>query len=112
MKSRLRPKPKRKQARKYHPKSINLYKFIRLVLGEDVSDRYITQKWHMDGKNFHEFKTGVYPIPRLEKLEELASVLGINKHLVFQVAGGTPARKVFNLIKKHDLHGQVRLLSG
>jgi PAS domain S-box-containing protein len=66
----------------------------------------------MNVKNFHEFKTGVYPVPRLSKLEELALVLGVNKHLVFQVASGTPAQKVFNLIKKHDLSGQIRLLSG
>ncbi|MFH1231088.1 MAG: hypothetical protein V1709_06275 [Planctomycetota bacterium] len=92
--------------------SLNLYKFIRLVLGPDISDSHIAGQWRMDIKNFHEFKTGVYPVPRLGKLEEFALVLGVNKHLVFQVASGTPAQKVFNLIKKNDLPGQIRLLFG
>lgn len=95
----------------HFPKSINLYKFIRLILGSDISDRAIATRWHMDQKNFHEFKTGKYPVPRLEKLEQLAVVLGINKHMVFQVASGTPAQKVSSLVKKNDLPGQTKLLS-
>lgn len=91
--------------------SLNLYKFIRLVLGTDIPDSHIAERWDMDVKNFHEFKTGVYPVPRLSKLEELAKVLGVNKHLVFQAAGGTSAHKVFDLIKKNDLSGQIKLLS-
>jgi len=59
--------------------------------------------WNMDPKNFYEFKSGKYPVPRLERLEQLALVLGINKHLVFEVAGGAPADKVFKLIRKKDL---------
>ncbi len=95
-----------------HPKSLNLYKFIKLILGEDIPDYQIAARWKMDSKNFHEFKVGKYPVPRLEKLEQLASVLGINKHLVFQVGGGTSAQKVFDLIKRNDLRGQIRLLFG
>lgn len=98
-------------AKKKRKDSLNLYRFIRLILGEDISDRQIAIRWKMDEKNFHEFKIGNYPVPRLSKLEELASVLGINKHLIFQVASGTNARKVFNLIKKVDLPGQIKLLS-
>jgi PAS domain S-box-containing protein len=94
-----------------YPRSVNLYIFIRLILGNDITDKRIAMRWKMDGKNFHEFKTGVYPVPRLEKLEELANVLGINKHLVFQVAGGTSPEKVYDLIAKNDLRGQVKLLS-
>ncbi len=94
-----------------YQKSINLYGFIRLILGPDMSDRQIAQRWHINEKNFHEFKTGKYPVPRLEKLEELATMLDINKHLVFQVASGTQAQKVFNLLSKNDLRGQIRLLS-
>lgn len=89
----------------------NLYNFIRLVLGNDISDRQIAQRWGFDEKNFHEFKTGKYPVPRLAKLESLSSILDVNKHLIFQVAGGTPARKVYDLIKRNDLAGQIRLLS-
>ena len=93
-----------------NPDSLNLYKFIRLVLGTDIPDSHIAERWDIDVKNFHEFKTGVYPVPRLSKLEELAKVLGVNKHLVFEVAGGTPAQKVFDLIKNNDLAGQSILL--
>lgn len=106
-----------------HPKSVNLYRFIRLILrsrigvplqagGPDVSDTEISSWWRMDQKNFSQFKNGKSPVPRLEKLEKLAQVIGVNKHLVFQVAGGASADKVFNLIKKNDLPGQIKLLFG
>lgn len=94
-----------------HPKSLNLYKFIRLILGPDIPNRQIAQRWKIDEKNFHEFRVGRYPVPRIGKLDDLASILGVNKHLVFQVASGTPAQKVFNLIRRNDLAGQIRLLS-
>ena len=95
-----------------HPKSINLYRFIRLILGPDIKDADITRQWGMDSKNFSEFKNGKTPVPRLERLEQLARVLKVNKHLVFQVAGGASADKVFNLIRKNDLPGQMKLLFG
>jgi len=49
-------------------------------------------------------------VPRLERLEELAGVLGVNRHLVFEVAGGAPAKKVFDLIRKNDLKGRIKLI--
>lgn len=96
---------------KLRQNSLNLYKFIRLILGTKIPDRQIAKKWKMDEKNFHEFKTGKYPVPRLSKLEALEPVLKVNKHLIFQVASGTSAQKVFNLIKRNDPKGQIRLLS-
>jgi len=93
-----------------HPKAINLYIFIRLILGSDISNRQIAHRWKMDEKNLHEFMDGRYPVPSLKRLEQLARVLGVNKHLVFEVAGGASAKKVFNLIRKKDLSGQVKLL--
>lgn len=104
-------KPRSRPAAGRFPRSINLYKFIRLILGNAITDSWIAQKWGFDPKNYHDFKTGRYPVPRLVKLEKLATILDINRHLVFQVATGTPARKVFNLLKKDDLSGQIRLLS-
>jgi len=86
-----------------HPRAVNLYEFIRLILGDDISNREIARRWKMDEKNFHEFRVGRYPVPRIEKLVALASVLGVDKHLVFEVACGASARKVFNLIRKNDL---------
>ena len=94
------------------PKSVNLYKFIRLILGDKISNREIAHRWGIDEKNFYEFKVGRTPVPRLERLTALARVLGVNKHLVFEVAGGASAQKVFNLIRKDDLPGQIKLLSG
>ena len=41
--------------------SLNLYKLIRLVLGQKIPDRQIARRWEMDEKNFHEFKEGKYP---------------------------------------------------
>ena len=95
-----------------HPKSINLYRFIRLILGTGITDVEIGRRWRMNDKNFHEFKVGRYPVQRIERLEKLAPVLGVNKHLIFQVACGTSADKVFKLIKKNDLPGQIKLLFG
>lgn len=110
----MRYRPRRLNTRRpasFCRNSINLYRFIRLILGPDIADRQIARRWHLDGKNFSEFKAGRLPIPRLTRLEDLALILGVNKHLVFQVAGGTSARKVFDLIKKNDLLGQIRLLT-
>lgn len=104
-------KIKAKPRRVKFPKSVNLYKFIRLILGSDMPDIAIAERWRINQKNFHQFKIGKYPVPRLERLERLAAVLSVNKHLVFQVASGTPAQRVFGLIQKNDFRGQVRLLS-
>jgi len=102
----------KKKKKVFFPKSLNLYRFIRLIVGEDIADRRIAMAWHMDGKNFHEFRYGVYPVPRLEKLIELEKVLNVNRHLIFEVGSGVPAKKVFDLIRKKDLAGQKRLIFG
>ena len=109
MTRRLR-RNKTRKGEPLHPQAVNLYKFIRLVLGTSIPDCKIAAKWHMDAKNWSEFKHGRYPVPRLPKLKELARVLGINKHLVFEVAGGTSAQKVYALSKKKDISGQLKLL--
>lgn len=105
----------KKKARKHlntcpYPESVNLYEFIRLILGDKISDRQIARRWKMNGNNFSQFKNGKSPVPRLERLEKLARMLGINKHLVFEAAGGASARKVFNLIRTNDLLGQAKLV--
>jgi PAS domain S-box-containing protein len=65
----------------------------------------------MDQKNFHEFKTGKYPVPRLERLEALARILRVNKHFVFEVAAGIPAKRVYQIIKTDNIAAKIRLLS-
>ncbi|MEK7448874.1 MAG: hypothetical protein AAB019_05250, partial [Planctomycetota bacterium] len=87
-------KKNRKTKQCLFPRSVNLYRFIRLILGPDVRDSEIARRWKMDIKNFHQFSVGRYPVPRLERLEQLAKMLKINKHLVFEVAGGASAQKV------------------
>ncbi|MBI5778742.1 MAG: PAS domain-containing protein [Planctomycetes bacterium] len=96
--------------RKVFKDSINLYRFIRLVLGTEVSDRQIARRWKMDEKNFHEFKTGKYPVPRLPKLVELAKVLGLSTHIICRVSNGAPAQKVHRLIKAGDSNELVKFL--
>jgi PAS domain S-box-containing protein len=91
--------------------SLNLYKFIRLMLGQEISDRQIARRWKMDEKNFHEFKKGNYPVPRLSRLSALAKVLGVDTYVVCQVAEGEPALKVFRLIKSDNHNGLIKLLS-
>jgi hypothetical protein len=91
-----------------HPKAINLYKFIKMLLGP-IPDSHITQRWHMDVKNFHEFKNGRLPVPALWRLKALAAVLGINRHLVYEVAEGRPAGMVFNLIKSKNKSKIIKL---
>ena len=97
-------------ARGQYPNAINLCRFISLILGRKISNRQIALRWKMDEKNFHEMRVGRYPVPRIKRLIGLAKMLGVNKHLVYEVADGRPAGKVFKLIKNRDLKGQIKLL--
>lgn len=90
--------------------SLRLYRFIRLILGPDISNLAIGRRWKIDQKNFHTFAYGKSPVPRIEKLESLSRVLKINKHLVFAVANGASAELVYRLIKSKDLKGQMNLI--
>ena len=76
----------------------NLYRFIRLVVGDSVPDNAIALKWDMNNKNFSEFKYGRYPVPKFERLVSLAKVLNVDDHLVYEVAKGNPAERVFQFI--------------
>jgi PAS domain S-box-containing protein len=87
----------------------NLYKFIRLILGNDIPDRKIAQQWRMNGKNFYEFKVGRYPVPKVERLVSLAKVLKVNEYFVFAVSIGESANYVYNIIKDKGLLGEKKL---
>ncbi|MBI5779235.1 MAG: hypothetical protein HZA49_07250 [Planctomycetes bacterium] len=76
----------------------NLYRFIRLMMGDSVTDTVIARKWNMDIKNFSDFKFGKNPVPRVERLVTLAKILGIDDHLVYEVAKGKPAEYIHRLI--------------
>lgn len=84
----------------------NLYKFIRLVMGKNISDKGVANKWNMDGKNFHDIKTGIYPVPRIERLVSLSKVLKVHEYVIFEVAKGMPAQKAYSILKKFKLVGK------
>jgi len=88
----------------------NLYRFIRLIMGDKITDTVIAKRWGMDCKNFSEFKNKHYPVPRIERLVTLAKILGVGDHLVYEVAKGTPAERIYYLIKELRLE-KVRRLS-
>lgn len=89
----------------------NLYRFIRLIMGDVIPDHAIARKWNMDGKNFSDFKHNKYPAPRVDRLVTLAKILDVDDHLVYEVAKGTPAERVCHLIKNLRLK-KVRRMSG
>ena len=86
----------------------NLYRFIRLVLGEEVSDREVARRWCMDEKNLRELKRGVHVVPKLSRLESLADVLGVHKYYVLEVAAGVPAEKVHWVLRNCLLEDEFR----
>src|SRR3989337_2265404 len=96
---------------KTHDNSLQLYRFIRLVLGEEVSDNQIARLWHMDVKNFNEFKKGRLPVPRIERLEALAGVLGVEKSLVFEIASGGDPERALALARSNDFRVLSEVLS-
>lgn len=88
----------------------NLYRFIRLVLGEDVSDREIARRWGVDEKNLRELKNGVRVAPKLSRLEDLAAALAVRKYYVLEVASGVPAEKVYRILRNYVIEDQLSLI--
>lgn len=86
----------------------NLYRFIRLVLGDEVSDREIARRWGMDEKNLRELKKGVHVVPKLSRLADLAQVLGVHRYYVLEAASGVPAEKVYEILSRNLLDDQLR----
>ncbi len=86
----------------------NLYRFIRLVLGDDISDREIARRWRIDEKNLRELKNGTRVVPKLAKLETLAEVLGVRKYYVVEAASGVPAEKVYHILRNSLLEEELQ----
>ncbi len=61
----------------------------------------------MEWRSFAALKHGTRQVPRIEELERLARVLGVDAGFVFQVAGGTKAEEVAALL---DREGRLRAL--
>lgn len=87
----------------------NLYAFIRLRLGDALSDREVARRWKMEWKSFAAVKHGRRHLPRLPELEALAGLLGVDAAFVFQVARGVPAREVHRLLEENDAGQLARL---
>jgi len=76
----------------------NLYRFIRLMLGESITDTAIAKKWKIDVKNFSDFKFARYPMIRINRLVALARILKVDDHLIYEVAKGKPAERMHRMI--------------
>ncbi len=72
----------------------NLYRLIRLRLGDEVSDREIARRWGMEWRSFAALKQGTRQVPRLDELERLGEVLGGDAWFVIQAARGVEAEEV------------------
>jgi PAS domain S-box-containing protein len=81
----------------------NLYRFIRLVLGEEISDREIARRWGLDEKNLRELKQGKRVVPKLSRLVDLARALGVHKYYVLEVASGIPAETIYRVYRNNLL---------
>jgi len=86
----------------------NLYRFIRLVLGDEISDREIARRWGMDEKNLRELKRGLHVVPKLSRLEALAEVLGVHRYYVLEAASGIPAERVYRVMMQGLLEYPLR----
>jgi PAS domain S-box-containing protein len=91
----------------------NLYRLIRLRLGDEPSDREIARQWGLEWKSFAELKHGRRAVPRVADLERLAELLELDPVDVFQAARGldaagileasrTPSRLAASLARLRD----------
>ena len=88
----------------------NLYAFIRLRIGKEMSDRELARRWDMEWKSFSALKHGRRQVPRIHDLETLAKLLKVEPAFVFEVARGVSAKKVHDLLRKNDPEKMARLL--
>ncbi len=92
-------------------KCIKLYRFIRLVLGEDMSDRAIARKLGMDWRGFYNMKTGLRKVPRVEILERIAGELGVNKHFVLEiVSSGISPEQIYKMVHGGKVGRELKCL--
>ncbi|MBI3184420.1 MAG: PAS domain S-box protein [Myxococcales bacterium] len=88
----------------------NIYRFIRLRLGDGVSDREVARRWAMEWKSFNALRHGRRQVPRIGELEDLARVLSVDAAFVFEVARGVPAERVHQLLLENDRETLSELL--
>jgi transcriptional regulator with XRE-family HTH domain len=86
----------------------NLYVFVRLRMGPQLSDRELARRWGMNWRSFLNLKEGSRRVPRLEELETLAEVLNVDPALVILVARGEPA----DVVNRWVLSGEGAIREG
>jgi PAS domain-containing protein len=107
-----RPARKRVTTTAPYPSARGLYELTRALLGSRVSDAEIARRWRLDPRQLNDLKHGRSAVPRLERLRDLARVLGINEHFIYAVAAGAPVSKVLPLVRREDVAAAVGLLVG
>ncbi|HUH01560.1 MAG TPA: PAS domain S-box protein, partial [Kofleriaceae bacterium] len=86
----------------------NLYAFIRLVVGDRVSDREISRRAGLSWRSFLALKQGKRVSARVSELQGMAEALGVDPALLFEAARGTPAERLHDgLCGRDDLSGVV-----
>ncbi len=99
---RKRTRGRAKTRRETAERCRNLYRFIRLRVGDSPSDRELARRWGIDWKSFVALKHGRRQVPRLDELEALAACLGVDPAYVFQVGGGGKPEAVAALLARDD----------
>lgn len=89
-----------------------VYSFIRGVLGERVSDNEIARRWKLDARVFNDLKFGRVAVPRIDRLRDLAPVLGINEHFIYAVAAGAPWRRILAAARRGEADRALEVLAG
>lgn len=95
-----------------YPIARNLYDLIRAVLGAGISDNEIARRWGVDPRVFNDLKHGRIAVPRIERLRDLAEVLGLNEHFVYAASAGVPTSKLMALVRRQDVTAAVGMLVG
>jgi PAS domain S-box-containing protein len=85
----------------------NLYRFIRLRLGDRPSDRELARRLGMEWKSFAALKHGKRQVPRVPDLERIAQALEVDPVLVFQAARGVPADEVMVALARQSRLGAL-----
>jgi len=99
------------RAARAQPRSTaSLYRFVRRVLGKDVSDAEIARLWSMDKKSLWRLKEGRSELPSLEKVAQLSGILGTSPQVVMAVAGGLPWEEMADAVRGRDSAAQLFLL--
>ncbi len=90
---------------------VELYRFIRMMIGEEVSDREIARRLGMGWRSFYNLKTGQRHLPSMEALEDIAAVLKVERRLLNElVSGGATPEEIHAIAAKQEGAGGEKLV--